>query len=87
LVPISRPCKHCIIILGALFLSVPFSHLCHSEIVVPTHNIPKMITFEKKNSVSNVMFLEHTVAPGHNQVRNESSMMFLELRVALSWVC
>jgi len=38
---------HCSIIFDALFLGVLFSSLSHSEFLVLTHSITKMIAFEK----------------------------------------
>jgi len=56
------PIKQCVIILDSQFSAASFYCIGHSELLVLVHSIPRMIVFwEKQNSKSNVMILEHTV--------------------------
>lgn len=56
------PIKQRIIILDSLFSAGLLYCIGHSELLVLVRSIPKMIVFwEKQNSESNVMILEHTV--------------------------
>lgn len=53
----SHPYKLCVVISGVSFLKVLFSCIIHSEFLILTHYIPKMMVSEKNYTVT-VMFLE-----------------------------
>jgi len=55
--PESRPYKWCVIISGVSFLKVLFYWVIHSEFLILTCCIPKMMVSEKYYTVT-VMFLE-----------------------------
>jgi hypothetical protein len=58
LVPKIHPHEQCINVSGTSFLKVLYDSISLSDFLVLTHNIPRKIISEEKNSESNMTFLE-----------------------------